>query len=211
MLFRSEQVAATKYGGWLFDNCELTPIVLYNGQKIYYLKKAIRNTPQSTVDSETILNSIIENNNKTLLENPSLGKGRPDEIPLNNLSYDQLVAQPFTLQNVDTKKTAAIKYNVALATQEQIDKTIEEINSLLTWESAAAENKTTKFKITTFFTFDTFTKTVQRIDSDATKKLSAYEQIITNNLFTIKSFYIKYLKTTILHYLIHNNRSWHPL
>ena len=159
-------------------------IVLKDGISVYRFKDNILGNITLENASKTNLENLITEYNKILAENPTLGVGRPEQIKLNNISY-QMIAGPLDRESVDFYKTAQSFLGVAVPSKEQVRKVTEEFDAK---NKPIFDNTTNKEVQKTYFVFEgqgRFTETIQKIDTEAGKKLQQFEQAITEELKSV--------------------------
>jgi hypothetical protein len=127
------------------------------------------------------LENLITEYNKMLAQNPTLGLGRPEQLKLDNLSYE-MIAGTLTKDVVDFYKTAQSFLNISVPNNEQIRKVTEEFEA----KNKPIFDNTTNTEIQkTYFVFEgqnRFTQTIQKLDTEAGKKLQQFEEAITAEL-----------------------------
>lgn len=181
-----EQVRAPKLGSWFFEFLDPRPIILLDNSQVFFFKKAIRDNPTTRQKAIKQLQTIITQNNETLEKNPTLGKGRPEYIVLENLSYDQLLI-PITKNQISEERTAAAFFNTPQASPDQIIETKNILAQLLVPITSIINSSVIQIP-QFFFIFEgtkRFTNSIQEIQSLAKKKLAAFEEAITAELVNL--------------------------
>lgn len=178
-----DQVRAPKLGSWFFDFLDQRPIVLNDNTRVYFFKKNVRDNPTIREKAVNQIQSIITQNNKRLEQNPTLGLGKPDQLTLENLTYEQLLTT-ITLNQINSGATASSFFNAPSPTQIQFDETGKIVSELLTPITAKVNNSfiTLPQYLFVFEGRGRFTESIQKLDSLAKKKLASFEEAITAEL-----------------------------
>jgi hypothetical protein len=160
------------------------PIVLKDNTNVYRFQENILGNISFEFAAITNLQNLITQYNAILNDNPTLGKGKPEQIKLNNISYD-MIAVSLTKDVIDFNKTAQSFFGVTSPTDEQIRKVTEDFEAK---NKPLIDGATKKEIPKTYFVFEgqgRFTETIQKLDTEAGKKLQQFEQAITEELRAI--------------------------
>ena len=166
---------------WFARYLNPKPIVLKDGRNVYRFKDNILGNITFENAAKSNLENLITEYNKMLAQNPTLGLGRPEQLKLDNLSYE-MIAGTLTKDVVDFYKTAQSFLNISVPNNEQIRKVTEEFEA----KNKPIFDNTTNTEIQkTYFVFEgqnRFTQTIQKLDTEAGKKLQQFEEAITAEL-----------------------------
>jgi hypothetical protein len=164
--------------------------ILDDGTKVYQYNKETIDTPQSIVNAQSELKSIIDKNNELLLKNPTLGKEGKYEInniqkqtKINvNVNEDLFVPKNFTRENINFDETIKQIKGISNPSDEQTKDFINELvgddvfNTIRLVTNSGRGVKTNKYFV--FEGPNTFIDFTNKINKD----LRVFEEQIKNDL-----------------------------
>ena len=159
-------------------------IYLKNGDRIYFFRKSIFGDLVAEENATTQLQTIISSNNRILSENQTLGSKKPDEIKLDNLSYEKIILGSLTKTDIDWFKTAQSFLNIASPNSVQERETEVQLDALYLPRQVTISGKSENV-FPPLFIFDgekRFVPTINQIKTEATRKLQSIEAAITEDL-----------------------------
>jgi hypothetical protein len=165
--------------------------ILNDGTRVYQYTKEILDNPQSVVNAQSELKSIIDRNNELLLNNPTLGKEgnysiqnrETKDTKINiNINEDLFIPKNFTEENINLKETIKQIKNIPNATNDEIKEFISEITLNEVFNTIKiVKNSGREVKINKYFVFEgpnTFIDETNKIN----KNLRVFEDQIKNDL-----------------------------
>ena len=167
---------------WFARFMNPAPLILKNGNRVYVFKSELDLETKDAATSE--LKKDVENSNKALAGNATLGVKGPSPIP-NKIKYDTIAIPSPSNDEIDWVETTRQQTGVILPTDTQIGAIQNKYKSLFipivkqTPEKQLVEERP-KFFI--FEGFNRFDKLISEIEAQANKKLSEYEASISDKL-----------------------------
>jgi hypothetical protein len=162
---------------WFNTYLDPKPIVLNNtNEKVYVYKKL------SIAEKETaskLLESYVDKFNKALSENATLGKNGPSPIP-NPIKFVNLKIDPPVDGAINWKETVRLQTGKVLPTEEDINVLKEQL-----YQTKLPVISNSEVIGTSFFIFEgvnRFDGQISLLETDANKKLSEYESLISAEL-----------------------------
>ena len=167
---------------WFNIHLNPQPLILLNGEKVYKFKNVDEGAKKDAI--ELLKGNITEYNN-ALAANPTLGTKGKSPIP-NPIKYDLMLKENLIESQIDWRATTIAQTGNPDPTKETIDKVISsygfsqilnvvEVNGKKTY----TENKEPYYIFEGDGRFDA---TISSLETQANKKLSEYEAIITAEL-----------------------------
>ena len=161
------------------------PIVLYSGQKLYVFKPL-----EYSIRKEAIgkLKSHVTEFNKGLAGNPTLGSAGPARIP-NPIKYEMIVVTPPVDSEINWVETAKLQ-GYPSPTEIQIKKVKNDFGVESLFVSTPVQNnvngkKDIELDLPKWFVFEgngRFDSQINQLETQANKKLSDYETLISAQL-----------------------------
>lgn len=172
---------------WFAKYMDPQPLILLDGSQVYIFKK-LTDLVKSEARSE--LKKIIDEYNKLLNENETLGMNSGSSPIVNTITYDNIKFTINTSQ-IDWGKTTTTQTGVLEPTSTDINSTINKYRSIFNISSVIPSsgdltlipNDTDIFDQTFIFDgVDRFESKIRSIESLANKKLGQFESAITKQL-----------------------------
>lgn len=159
------------------------PLILLNGDRVYVFKE---NLDKQEKDTKAIpqLNKIIDEFNRVLSENATLGVRGPSPI-VNPIKYQLIVLDNLSADKIDWVKTTQQQTAVIKPTDQQIIQTQSQYTNLFPKAVERTPENQIKPILPTFFIFEgagRFDKEIARMEAEANKKLASYEAEISDKL-----------------------------
>ena len=170
---------------WFNTYLDPKPIVLNNTNEKIYVYKKLSQADKDTANK--LLESYITKFNKALSENATLGSNGVSPIP-NPIKFDNLKIDAPVDGAINWKETVRLQTGKVLPTEEDIIALKEQIYQIKipTLVSNDVNGKTTiDTSKTSFFIFEgngRFDNQISLLETDANKKLSEYESLISAEL-----------------------------
>jgi len=170
---------------WFNTYLDPKPIVLNNtNEKVYIFKKLTQGEKET---ASKLLESYVNKFNKALFENATLGKNGTSPIP-NPIKFVNLIIDPPADGSINWKETIRLQTGKVLPTEEDIITLKEQIYQTKIPVLVATEvngKQTTEVVNSSFFIFEgngRFDNQISLLETDANKKLSEYESLISAEL-----------------------------
>ena len=171
-------------GSWFSIYMDNRPLILKNKERVYFFRQAVRENLQTKEFALQELDTKTQTGNKSLLENPTLGFNRKDEIKLGPLGKTSIILENFNPDNIDLTATTKAFYSVIEPTTEQLSKTKAEIELILKPSKVTINNveQTVPQTVFQFDGVDRFDNLIRKIEAEAAKKLSIIQEAISQDL-----------------------------
>ena len=167
---------------WFNKYLNPRPIILKNGEAVYVFKRELDRSTIDTAVSE--LKKYVDEYTKVLAQNATLGVKGPSPIP-NPIKLETIVITPPSENDIDWVATTRFQTGVISPTPAQTQSIITQYQKILRPEAELTPEKSLVLKDPKFFTFKgrgRFDNDISIIESEANKKLSEYEAIISDKL-----------------------------
>ena len=170
---------------WFNTYLDSKPIVLKDKTNVYIFKEELNAAQKSTANS--LLKTYIEENNKQLAENPTLGAKGTSPIN-NNITYDTLLITVDSSQ-IDWNATTTAQTGILLPssgdTKNVQDKLSKRISPVQIEVNLTGLPIPLKFSPTPYFIFEgnkRFDKSIADIETESNKKLATVETALSADL-----------------------------
>jgi hypothetical protein len=156
------------------------------GEEVYIFKQEYVNNPTIKQEANTLLEGLVNEFNKLLAANPTLGKGSTTPIK-NSIIYDTFKKQ-ISLSDVDLTQTTISQTGILLPTQANITSTetliYDQIKPTTEKNSSDTRGQTNNANIVLppVYVFSEFQKLLSKMETETNKKLLGYETEITADL-----------------------------
>ena len=167
---------------WFNIHLNPQPLILLNGEKVYKFKNVDEGAKTTAI---SLLKGNITEYNNALAANPTLGSKGKSPIP-NPIKYDLMLKDNLIESQIDWKATTIAQTGNPDPTKETIDKVISSYGFSKTLNVTEVNGKKSYTENKEpYYVFEgdgRFDATISSLETQANKKLSEYEAIITAEL-----------------------------